>query len=111
MNFELGAHVQFFPNNMECFSIELCVRGYHTYKEIWKVNVGEQLPCQCENGNCADQFVQVVFERYWPQFIVHVSVFNPLFTSSPTHARQLKKRDPMDIGHCQQEADSEHSST
>ena len=45
-------------------------------------------------------------ERYWPQFIVHVSVYNPLFTSSPTHARQLKKRDPMDIAHCQQEADS-----
>ena len=36
-----------------------------------------------------------------------VSVYNPLFTSSPTHARQLKKRDPMDIAHCQQEADSE----
>ena len=46
-------------------------------------------------------------ERYWPQFIVHVSVYNPLFTSSPTHARQLKKRHPMDIAHCQQEADSE----
>ena len=45
-------------------------------------------------------------ERYWPQFIVHVSVYNPLFTSSPTHARQLKKRDPMDIAHCQREADS-----
>ena len=46
-------------------------------------------------------------ERYWPQFIAYVSVYNPLFTSSPTHAKQLKKRDPMDIAHCQQEADSE----
>ena len=70
----------------------------------------KQLPCQYGNGNYADQFFQVVVfeinERYWPQFIVHVSV---LFT--PTHTRQLKKRDPMDLGHCQQEADSEHSPT
>ena len=29
---------------MECFSIELCVRGYYVYKEIWKVNVEEQIP-------------------------------------------------------------------
>ena len=31
-------------------------RGYHIYKDIWEAGTGEQLLCQRENSNCADQF-------------------------------------------------------
>ena len=55
MIFELGVTCAI-PNNMNYFSIESSVRGYQIYKEIGNLNVKEQLPRQCENGNCADQF-------------------------------------------------------
>ena len=29
-------------------------RGYHVYKDIWEASSGEQLLCQCENGNHAN---------------------------------------------------------
>jgi len=48
----------------EQFTIESCVRGYHVYKDIWEASVGEQLPCQCENGNRADPFDVVVVKRW-----------------------------------------------
>ena len=62
MNFELGAHVQSFPNNMD-YILQSRVRGYHIFRRLGK---SMQLPCQCKNGNCADQFVQViVFGNKW----------------------------------------------
>ena len=36
-----------------------------------------------------------------------VSIFSSLFTSLSTHARQLKKEDPVDLGHCQRDAGGE----
>lgn len=45
---------------MERFSIESCLRGYHVYKDIRVASVGEELPCQCENGNPADPFAVAV---------------------------------------------------
>ena len=45
---------------MECFSFESCVRGYHVYKDIWKANDGEQLPCQCETSNRSDPFAVAI---------------------------------------------------
>ncbi len=44
---------------MEHFVFESCVRGYHVYKDIWEASVGEELPCQRENGNHADPFAVV----------------------------------------------------
>ena len=32
------------------------VRGYHVYKDTWATVVGEELPCQREDGNRADSF-------------------------------------------------------
>ena len=29
---------------MEEFSMEWCIRGYHIYKDIWDVALGEELP-------------------------------------------------------------------
>ena len=48
-----------------------------------------------------------VNERKWPHLFARVSVISPLFTSSSTHARKLKKEDSVDQGHCQQSAGSE----
>ena len=45
---------------MERFSVESCVRGYHVYKDIWIACVGEELPCQRENGNPTDPFAVAV---------------------------------------------------
>ncbi len=44
---------------MERFTFKSCVRGYHVYKDIWEASVGEELPCQRENGNHADLFAVV----------------------------------------------------
>ncbi len=44
---------------MEHFAFESCVRGYHVYKDIWEASVGEELPCQRENGNHTDPFTVV----------------------------------------------------
>jgi len=46
---------------MECFNIKSCVRGYHVYEDIWDASVGEELPCQRENGNCANPFAVAKF--------------------------------------------------
>ena len=45
---------------MERFSVEFCVRGYHVFKHISIANVGEEQPCQRENGNPADPFAVAV---------------------------------------------------
>ena len=96
------------PNNMECFSIESCVKGY-IYKEIWKVNVEEQIPCQCENGSCADYFVQaVVFWSKWEVLALLFWLCLSLVLCSLTHTRQLNQEDTIcGFRHCQWEAGSE----
>ena len=36
------------------------MRGYHVYKDIWATVVGEELPCQREDGNRANPFAVAV---------------------------------------------------
>ena len=36
------------------------MRGYHVYKDVWTTVVGEELPCQREDGNRADPFAVAV---------------------------------------------------
>ena len=45
-----------FVITMERFSIDSCVREHHVYSGIWEASVGEQLPCECEDGNGTDLF-------------------------------------------------------
>ena len=53
------------------------MRGYHVYKEIWATVVGEELPCQREDGNRADSFaVAVVREE---AIVGHVPNFCSLY--------------------------------
>ena len=75
----LEQHVQFFPNNMDYFSIELSMRGYHIYKETMLKN-----NCHA-NVRMATVLISLfrwlsseINERYWPHFVVHVSVYSLL---------------------------------
>ena len=36
------------------------MRGYYVYKDIWATVVGEELPCQREDGNRANPFAVAV---------------------------------------------------
>ena len=43
------------------FSIEIVVRGYDVYKEIWETAIDEvELPCKREIGNTHDPFAVVI---------------------------------------------------
>ena len=39
---------------MEVWWYELCIRGYHIYKEEWQPSVSEEVLCRREAGNVAD---------------------------------------------------------
>jgi len=45
---------------METFSIEVMVRGYHVNKDIWDATLGEQQCCRKEPRNNQDPFAVVV---------------------------------------------------
>ena len=40
--------------------IELCVGGYHVYKDIWEAAIGELLQCERETRNTKDRYVVAV---------------------------------------------------
>ena len=44
----------------EFYTIEVIVRGYHVYKEIWFASVGEELSCVREVDNYCDPFAAAV---------------------------------------------------
>ena len=47
----------------ECvgFRVEEMMGGYHAYKDVWDVTVGELL-CQSEHGNAQDTFTVAAFK-------------------------------------------------
>ena len=104
MNFELGAHVQIiFFFNMECFSI-----GSHTCEDTpsimrfgksmlknYHVNVRMATVLIC-SGGCLLQQMRGNGLAY---MLVCLSLVLCL-PSSSTHARQLKKEDPVGLRHC-----------
>lgn len=47
---------------MEEITKELCVRGYHVYKEIWTAVLGETLPCVRETSNEKDRYAVAVIK-------------------------------------------------
>ena len=40
--------------------IELCVRGYYVYKDIWEAAIGEELLCERETRNAKDRYAVAV---------------------------------------------------
>ena len=48
---------------MEEYIVELCVRGYHIYKDVWEVIVAEQLECVREPRNVNDRYAVAVMKN------------------------------------------------
>ena len=42
------------------FSVAAMVRGYHVYRDIWAASIGEELPCECQEGNREDAYAVAV---------------------------------------------------
>ena len=47
----------------EFFERKCCIQGYHVYKEVWEVAVGESLVCEREPENASDRYVVAVKEE------------------------------------------------
>ena len=47
-------------SKMASFSVEVMVRGYHVYKDIWTAVVGKEFPYKGETGNMFDPFAVAV---------------------------------------------------
>ena len=47
---------------MEESQKESCVRGCHTYKDIWNAALGDELQCQRETGNSSDLYAVAVLK-------------------------------------------------
>ena len=50
-------------SNMENFTFNSAVRGYHVYKVVWKPTIGEKLQADQELGNEADKFALKVVKN------------------------------------------------
>ena len=48
---------------MEEYIVELCVRGYHIYKDVWEAIVAEQLECVREPRNVNDRYAVAVVKN------------------------------------------------
>ena len=62
-----GNHENILPRNlftyvekMEDYERDLCVRGFHVYRDIWEAAVGEVLDCEREPGNAKDRYAVAV---------------------------------------------------
>ena len=45
---------------MATLEMETCVRGFHIYKAIWEIAVGEELECRWVRGNRVDRYAVAV---------------------------------------------------
>ena len=99
-----------FFNNMECFSIESCVRSYPSIMRFGKSMLKKNCHVNVRMATVLICSGFAVNERYIMASLIcsaRVSIFSSLFTSLSTHARWLKKEDPVDLGHCQRDAGGE----
>ena len=64
-------------------AIELCVRGYHVYNNIWEAAVGEELPCEHEPRNTKDRYSLV--PRRLGTRLGQICLAVKMFTSYSTH--------------------------
>ena len=48
---------------METFQVESCVRGHHTYKDVWSPSLGEVLHSTREIENTKDRYAVAVVRR------------------------------------------------
>ena len=45
---------------MEEKSKEMCIRGFHVYKNVWDAVIGEELQCEREGQNTNDRYAVAV---------------------------------------------------
>ena len=43
-----------------CLEIQTYIKGHHLYKDIWTLEIGEQLKVRTEPDNCVDKFAVCV---------------------------------------------------
>ena len=48
---------------MELFEVQSCVRGHHIYQSVWKLQIGQSLQCEHEQGNLKDPYVIAVLDN------------------------------------------------
>ena len=53
------------------FDLTSEIHGYHVYKEIWTVIVGEECNCECEFGNRHDPYAVAVMKDSHVDHIPH----------------------------------------
>lgn len=49
-----------YVEKMEEYERDLCIRGFHVYRDIWEAAVGEVLDCEREPGNAKDRYAVAV---------------------------------------------------
>ena len=47
---------------MAAYEMESCVRGYHVYKDLWDPSIREDILCEREPFNDADQYALAILE-------------------------------------------------
>lgn len=50
----------YYVEKMEDYTRDLCVRGFHVYRDIWEAAEGEVLECGREPGNAKDRYAVAV---------------------------------------------------
>ena len=53
-------YVHAYMSIMLSFLVESMVRGYHVWKDIWDVVVGQEFSCKCKDGNRVNPFAVAV---------------------------------------------------
>ena len=48
---------------LEEFRIDICVRGYHIYKDVWYAMIGKVLVCETDPNNSQDRY-SVAVNKY-----------------------------------------------
>ena len=47
---------------MTAYQMESCIRGYQAYKHLWDTSIGEDILCERESCNDADQYAVAALE-------------------------------------------------
>ena len=69
---------------MECFSIESCIRGYQVCKGIWEADIAEELPYRRGNGE-----VRVSLYRLVSPLVVLITARRAACARGPCGSRAL----------------------
>ena len=49
--------------SLSYFEVDGMIRGFHIYKDIWELVIGEELQCSLDDGNLHDPFAVAVVKN------------------------------------------------